>query len=324
MVIKILSSAATFYGVQYNADKVDEGKGELMNVANFGLLREFTNIRPEDYKHFLKMLSSLNSGVKKPQFHATISTEGKTHNKYELTLIAEKWLKEMGYGDQPYLIVFHNDTDNNHVHIVSCRIDYNGKKISDSFEYLRSIQAMNRIMGVDEKKMIEKAKDYHFTTAAQFKLLLEQQGFVFKDNRIIRSGRKVADFKESELRFTEPDKARAQQLRAIFQKYKGSDLESILKENFGVELVFHSKEGKPAYGYTVIDHAQKNVFKGSEIMRMNELLNGETKSIRFSETKIQSNHTEQEETVRININIANDVDDEKVHAKRRKKKGRFL
>jgi hypothetical protein len=39
MVIKILSSAATFAGVSYNTDKIDRDKGELMRVSGFGPLQ---------------------------------------------------------------------------------------------------------------------------------------------------------------------------------------------------------------------------------------------------------------------------------------------
>jgi len=61
----------------------------------------------------------------------------------------------MGYGEQPFLIVYHNDTDNNHVHMVSTRIDRTGKTISSSFENNRAIQNLNKILGLDEKQSVE-------------------------------------------------------------------------------------------------------------------------------------------------------------------------
>jgi hypothetical protein len=40
----------------------------------------------------------------------------------------------------------------------------------------------------------------------------------------------------------------------------------------GLDLVFHSSDGKKSYGYTVIDHTTKQVFKGSEILNLKYLL----------------------------------------------------
>jgi len=128
MIVRILSNSATFNGVSYNTDKVDSGKGELMQAANFGALHGLDEWKPEDYKNYFKMISGVNKRVTGPQFHAVISAKGKEYNKQDLTLIAGQWLEQMGYSKQPFLIVSHNDTENNHVHIVSTRIGRDGKK----------------------------------------------------------------------------------------------------------------------------------------------------------------------------------------------------
>ena len=54
-------------------------------------------------------------------------------------------------------------------------------------------------------------------------------------------------------------------------KYQ-SALSAYLKQTLGIELVFHASGDKPPYGYTVIDHAERNVFKGGEIMPLKQLL----------------------------------------------------
>jgi hypothetical protein len=163
------------------------------------------------------------------------------------------------------------------------------------------------------------------------------------------------------------DSRRAVQLKAIFEKYRGlypaellpvtlplpgklqkatgqyrSELGDMLKIKFGIELIFHASSGKPPYGYSVIDHAEKNVFKGSEVMALRELLQavpGPTKQF-FSEISVGDleadecfatgilaedalSQTEAYEPA-IRISIADDIDDEAVlgRNRRRKKKAR--
>jgi hypothetical protein len=310
MVIRILSSAASFQGVSYNTDKVDKNKGELMKVANFGPLQGLDKLRPEDYKNYLKMLSAQNKRVSQPQFHAVISAKGRTYDKTALTEIATQWLASMGYAGQPYLIVYHNDTNNNHVHMVSTRIDRNGKKISSGFENIRAIQNLNRVLGIDEKhnakQDIEKALSYQFTTKAQFMMILECQAYQLKETslnlEVIKFGVKQAEIDllkiEERINKYQPDTERKTQLKAIFHKYAAvydtaliphpiplpgayskksngftSEFSACLKEKLGFTLLFHASGDKPPYGYSIVDHAGKSVFKGAEIMPLKELLN---------------------------------------------------
>ncbi|MDY3547050.1 relaxase/mobilization nuclease domain-containing protein [Riemerella anatipestifer] len=97
-------------------------------------------------KDYLKSISKSNK-VKKPQFHAVISTKFQEHSKEELKIVTENFMQGMGYGEQPYIAVFHNDTDNNYIHLVSTRVDKrNGKKLNDSFERLKSQKALQKVM----------------------------------------------------------------------------------------------------------------------------------------------------------------------------------
>lgn len=309
MIVKILASSASFSGVSYNTDKIERGKGDLMKVSNFAPLQALEHLRPEDYKNYLKLLSAQNKRVKAPQFHAVISAKGKTYDKTALTEIAVQWLKSMGYGEQPFLIVYHNDTDNNHVHMVSTRIDRKGKTISSSFENNRAIQNLNKILGLDEKQSakqdIEKALSYGFSTKAQFMMVLESQGYALREKgtalEVIKFGVKqgVVELKviEESVKNYHPDPERKAQITAIFHKYAKiydtalkpngtplagefqkksngftSDFSACLKEKFGITLLFHASADKPPYGYSIIDHAGKIVFKGGEIMPLKEML----------------------------------------------------
>jgi hypothetical protein len=309
MIVRILSSSASFHGVSYNTGKIDQGLGELMKVSNFGVLHGLQELRPEDYKNELKAISALNKRVKSPQFHAAISAPGKSHDKYQLTAIAEQWLANMGYGKQPYLVVFHNDTANNHVHIVSTRIDRDGKKINRDFEHIRAVQSLNKVLGIDEKHSvtadIDKALAYRFHTIAQFKMVMENQGYVLKEAgdqlQVIKFGTKLADLDfasvTNNLSVQKPDSKRIAQVKAILTKYAGmydgslkpstiplpgrygkptgaytSEMAQYLKEKHGLVLIFHASGDKPPYGYSLIDQSGKAVYKGSEIMPLKELL----------------------------------------------------
>jgi hypothetical protein len=261
MIAHILKKPSmVFAGVKYNTNKVDRNTGELMLIANFGILQALSNPRPQDLVNYLLMVSAQNRGIKNTQFHATISARGRNYNKQELTKAAVMWMKEMKYGDQPYLIVFHKDTENHHVHIVSSRVGKDGKQIDRDYEKVRSVRNINKVLGYTF------AMQYNFSTKAQFYLILENQGFLGRDY--------VEEEKlQKKLHAYVPDKRRIGEVRALFNIHKSdSDFVQFMRSQYHIDLIFHSSEGKKPYGYSVIDHDTKQVFKGSEILNLKYLL----------------------------------------------------
>ena len=100
MIVKILSSASRdFHGVKYNDKKVHNEKGELMLMKNFpSFINESSS--QEEVRDYFKAISE-NERTRKPQFHAVISTKYQKHSKEQLTEIADNFMQEMGYGQQP-------------------------------------------------------------------------------------------------------------------------------------------------------------------------------------------------------------------------------
>ncbi|MEX2511525.1 MAG: relaxase/mobilization nuclease domain-containing protein [Cyclobacteriaceae bacterium] len=314
MTVKILSSTSTFNGVSYNTNKTQSARGELMMFRNFGYLQNSNKVTPDEMKTFLKVHSNRNTRVQHQQFHAMISCKGREYDKKELTQLAEIWLQKMGYGNNPYLIVFHGDTKNNHVHMVSSRIGADGKKINDSMERIRAqkfmLELMDRNPEKECNKLLEQLKEFSFSTLNQAKLYLEIRGYSLKEKEgqlsLYKFGLLQGELPIQKITAITGshalDKARIKQLHALFEKYrkvycstpvatfeplKGnrlgkpigyrSEIGDFLKEKFGVELIFHGKEGKAPYGYTIIDHNRKNIFKGSEIYPLKNLIREETK-----------------------------------------------
>ena len=78
----------------------------------------------------------------------------------------------------------------------------------------------------------------------------------------------------------------ARQLRAILQKYRNlsankEELAAHMKRKFGISLVFVGK-ADTSYGYIVVDHKNKTVFKGGEFLSIKELLQFEDAATRFA------------------------------------------
>jgi hypothetical protein len=150
--------------------------------------------------------------VSRKQFHAVISTKGKAHTPKELKTIAEEYLKRMGYSDNPYLLYFHQDTENNHVHIVSTRVNTEGVKINDSFEKKESLRHIQNIMQqiphreLDGRNIADDVMQYQFSTEAQLKLLIERRGYGVQmdenqDLKITKDKRVLAKINSHQLLF---------------------------------------------------------------------------------------------------------------------------
>ena len=241
MIVKIMKPAGnSFPGVNYNEKKIEKGNGELMLMKNFpSFINE--NSTKDDVKNYLKSVSQ-NDKVKKPQFHAAISTKFREHSKEELTKVAEHFMNEMGYGEQPYIVVFHNDTDNNHVHIVSTRVDkQTGKKINDSYERLKAQEALSKsvevMYGTNHHEEIDKLLKYKIGSLKQLEFLLERNGFKLSTNKnqpnaldVLKNGVRQKIIYADQIQFdNNKNIPRTKQIKAILAKYKETYSNKVFK-----------------------------------------------------------------------------------------------
>jgi hypothetical protein len=82
-----------------------------------------------------------NNRTEKVVFHASLNPNPKDKlSEEQLSEIAQAYMQKLGYGNQPYIVMKHSDIKREHLHIISLRIDENGKKINDSYEVARSMK----------------------------------------------------------------------------------------------------------------------------------------------------------------------------------------
>lgn len=138
----------SLYGaLAYNHNKVAAGTAEILSgnrMISDRLGRPSEDIRLALLSFENYLLANRNTA--KPILHISLSPapEDKLADG-KLEELAERYMRKMGYGDQPYIAYKHGDTHNTHVHIVSVCVDEEGKKISDSYEHRRSMTACREL-----------------------------------------------------------------------------------------------------------------------------------------------------------------------------------
>lgn len=163
MVAKI-SSGSLLYGVlAYNQTKVDERLAKVI----------FTNrmFEPKDGEYDIAIcLRSFepyllaNQRTEKPVLHISINPDPNDKlSEAQLSEIAQTYMDKMGYGDQPFIVYKHEDIDRQHIHIVSLRVDENGRKLDHNFEYkksmdiCRALELQYGLVPADQKQRQESA-----------------------------------------------------------------------------------------------------------------------------------------------------------------------
>lgn len=291
MIATILPSSTTFHAVEYNERKVAKGQAVLLEMKNFGYVGVADSYSLEQLQQYLIDYSARNEYIRKAQFHVAISCRGHEYSQEQLLDIAHRYLHEMGYDDegQPLLIYAHNDTDNNHLHIITSRVNPNGQKIDHNHERIRSQEAINKIVGEDEELraslFLKEALGYKFNSLTQFKAIMEASGYECFERdgnlEIARSGRVRTKITKDDLiaGFSTIDEKesykRRRQLGAIIKKYRNmvssrGELADIMQKKFGVSLIFFGSKDKP-YGYMIVDHHKQAVYKGGSVLSIKQL-----------------------------------------------------
>ena len=140
MVAKINTGSSMFGALAYNQEKVDNGEAKVL-FSNKMLLNEDGHFSIGECMRSFEMQMPVHLSTKKPILHISINPHPEdVLSDSQLSDIAREYMRKLGYGDQPYLVYKHTDIDRYHIHIVSLRVDENGRPLNDRFEHRRSKQ----------------------------------------------------------------------------------------------------------------------------------------------------------------------------------------
>ena len=140
MIAKIFATENLGGAIGYNFKKVEKGEANILLAAELYQSKE-GRYTMEDVLADMEALIPKNCRTKKTVFHCSLNPHPDEKLSDErLTQIAKEYMEALGYGKHPYIVFKHNDITREHIHIVSLRIDGEGKKINDKFEKRRSKQ----------------------------------------------------------------------------------------------------------------------------------------------------------------------------------------
>ena len=138
MIAKISATENLGGAIGYNFKKVEKGEASILLAQGLFQNKEGTYTMTEVFADMQAVIPE-KCRTKKMVFHCSLNPHPDEKLSDEtLTQIAKEYMEELGYGKQPYIVFKHNDIARDHIHIVSLRVDGEGRKINDKFEKRRS------------------------------------------------------------------------------------------------------------------------------------------------------------------------------------------
>ena len=144
MVANIRSGSSPGGALYYNKEKVDKDEAavlfwqkmlELFNKHG----RMDIDACMESFRPYLEANRRTTNTV----FHVSLNPSPEDRLTDErLRDIAREYMERMGYGEQPYIVFKHKDISREHLHIVSLRVDEQGRKLPHDFEARRSMEIL--------------------------------------------------------------------------------------------------------------------------------------------------------------------------------------
>lgn len=133
--------------LMYNKLKMDAGQAEALLCHNLPLTPVNGQIDTVCLSEaFRPLLGHPRAGLGKPVFHASLNPHPDDRlDDFQLLEVAHRYMEEMGYGDQPYVVFRHRDIGREHLHIVSSRIRPDGRPVNYYRYKERSVRATRRI-----------------------------------------------------------------------------------------------------------------------------------------------------------------------------------
>ena len=144
MVANIRSGSSPGGALYYNKEKVDKDEAEVLLWQK--MLEPYDKCGRLDIdacmESFMPYLEA-NRRTTNTVFHASLnpSPEDRLTDE-QLRKIACEYMERMGYGEQPYIVFKHKDISREHLHIVSLRVDEQGRKLPHDFEARRSMEIL--------------------------------------------------------------------------------------------------------------------------------------------------------------------------------------
>lgn len=145
MIAKIAHGTHLPGALYYNEHKVDQGNATILLLHNMQETVDNKYTVPQLMRSFEPYLFA-NKKTEKPALHISLNPDPNdvvTDEKF--IQMAQQYMMDMGYGEQPYIVFKHHDIERTHIHIVSTNVDRMGRKISDTYEKRRSMDACRKL-----------------------------------------------------------------------------------------------------------------------------------------------------------------------------------